>query len=143
MLVTEGTGMPVGLHLDSAQKAELHLAETTLATVQVRTLAGRLRTRPEYLVADRGYDSRGFRRYLRARGIGYSIPPIQRKPPFRPRRLPTFDPVRYAQRWIIERSTAWFQNFRRVLVRHERLLTTYRAFAVLACVIITLAPLSK
>jgi len=47
------------------------------------------------------------------------------------------DPLRYAQRWIVERSTAWLQNSRRVLVRHDRLLTPYRAFVLLACVMIT------
>ena len=47
------------------------------------------------------------------------------------------------KRWIVERTTAWLQNYRRVLVRHERLLTTYRAFVVLACMMIALGALSK
>jgi transposase len=70
-------------------------------------------------------------------------------PPLRPtgrspqQRLPRYDPLRYAQRWIVERTTAWLQNFRRALVRHERLLTTYRALVVLACVMITLVALWK
>jgi len=143
MLVTEGAGLPVGLHLDSAQQAELHLAETTLESVQVRTPSGQLRTRPRHLVADKGYDSRSFRHYLRARGIAHTIPPIRRPARFRPRRLPRYDPARYAQRWIIERTNAWLQNYRRVQVRHERLLTTYRAFVLLACLIITLGALLK
>ena len=53
------------------------------------------------------------------------------------------DPLRCAQRWIVERSTAWLQSFRPVLVRHERLLTTYRAFVLLACVMITLGALLR
>ena len=36
MLVVEGSGIPVGLHLDSAQRAEVNLAETTLETIRVR-----------------------------------------------------------------------------------------------------------
>jgi len=78
MLVTEGAGLPAGLHLDSAQKAEVALAAPTLETVKVRTPAGRLRTRPQHLVADKGYDSRRFHHYLRGRGIGHTIPPIVR-----------------------------------------------------------------
>jgi len=135
--------MPVGLHLDSAQKAEIKLAETTLETVKVTTPRGRPRTRPQHLTADKGYDSRAFRLYLRGRGIAHTIPPIRRRGRRRPGRPLTANPERYAQRWIIERTNAWLQNFRRVLVRHERLLTTYRAFVVLACVIITLGALSK
>ena len=143
MLVTEGTGLPVGLYLDSAQKAEVHLAQTTLETVRVRTPKGRTRTRPKHLTADKGYDSRAFRTYLHRRAIDHTIPPIRRKGRFRQRRPAKFDPARYAQRWIIERTNAWLQNYRKVLVRHERLLTTYRAFVVLACVMITLGALLR
>ena len=56
MLVTEGAGLPVSLHVHSAQKAEVHLAQTTLETVKTRTLTGQLRTPPRHLVADTGYD---------------------------------------------------------------------------------------
>ena len=34
---------------------------------------------------------------------------------------------RYKRRWIIERTNAWFGQLRRLLVRHEHLLATYRA----------------
>ena len=40
--------------------------------------------------------------------------------------------------WIIERTNAWFGQFRRLLVRHEHLLSTYRAFIYLASFWITL-----
>ena len=143
MLVTEGAGLPVGLHLDSAQKAEVRLAQTTLETVRVATRQGRPRTRPRHLIADKGYDSRRFRHYLRQRGIAHTIPPIRRRGRRRPGRPIQADPIRYASRWIVERTTAWLQNYRRVLVRHERLLTTYRAFVVLACMMITLAALLR
>jgi transposase len=143
MLVTEGAGLPVGLYLDSAQKAEIKLAQLTLETVKVRTRAGQTRTRPRHLTADKGYDSKAFRRYLRGRGIGHCIPPIMRVGRFRQKRLPTYDRVRYAKRWIIERTNAWLLNYRRVLVRHDRLLATYRAFVLLACVMITLGALLR
>lgn len=45
---------------------------------------------------------------------------------------------RYKRRWIIERTNAWLGQFRRLLVRHEHLLSTYRAFFYLACLWITL-----
>jgi transposase len=135
--------MPVGLHLDSAQRAEVHLAQTTLETVRVRPPRGRPRSRPHHLTADKGYDSRGLREYLRRRGIAHTIPPIRRTGKRRAGRPIQADPLRYAQRWIIERTYAWLYNYRRVLTRHERLLTTYRAFVVLACVMITLGALLK
>ena len=143
MVVTEGAGLPVGLHLDSAQKGEVKLAQTTLETVRVQPPRGRPHTRPKHLVADKGYDSRSFRHYLRGRGIAHTIPPIRRRGRRRPGRPIQADPIRYASRWAIERTNAWLQNYRRVLVRHERLLTTYRAFVVLACVMLTLAALLR
>ncbi len=34
------------------------------------------RTRPDHLVADKGYSSRAIRRHLRQRGIGHTIPGV-------------------------------------------------------------------
>jgi transposase len=143
MLAVEGHGIPVGLHLDSAGRAEVNLAQTTLETIQVRGTQGRPRTRPQHLTADKGYDSRAFRAYLRGRGIAATIPPIRRKGKRRAGRPFQADPAHYKTRWIIERTNAWLQNFRRVLVRHDRLLITYRAFVVLACTMVALGALSK
>jgi transposase len=42
---------------------------------------------------------------------------------------------RYKRRWIVERTNSWLG---RLLVRHEHLLSTYRAFFYLACFWITL-----
>src|SRR5215472_3184859 len=86
MLVVDGTGLPLGFHLDSADCAEVRLAEQTLDTIQVMRPRGRPRRRPEKLVADRGYDSRAFRRALRRRGIGMCIPAKRRPKSWRPMR---------------------------------------------------------
>jgi transposase len=45
---------------------------------------------------------------------------------------------RHRRRWIIERINAWQGQFRPLLIRHEYLLTTYRAFFDLTCRWITL-----
>ena len=45
---------------------------------------------------------------------------------------------RYKRRWISEQTNAWFGQFRRLVVRHEHLLATYRASFYLACLWITL-----
>jgi transposase len=45
---------------------------------------------------------------------------------------------RYKRRWIVERTNAGLGEFRRLLVRHEHLLSTYYAFFYLACFWITL-----
>jgi transposase len=45
---------------------------------------------------------------------------------------------RYRRRWIVERTNAWLQNFRRILVRHEHRLDLYTAFVHVACMLIVL-----
>ena len=54
MLHTDGQGVPIGMQPASAQRAEVRLAEATLATVRVAKRRGRPRTRPRRLVCCRG-----------------------------------------------------------------------------------------
>jgi transposase len=143
MLVVEGQGIPVGMMLASAQQAEVQLAPSTLATVRVPQARGRPRTRPRQLVADRGYDSRAFRRSLRQRGIRPCIPPRRQRGRRRPGRPLQEFRTEYASRWIVERTFAWRNNFRRLLVRHERLVGVYHGFMLLAFVLICLARISE
>ena len=73
MLVTDGNGLPLGLCVASANRHELKLAVPTLQTVRVpRRGRGRPRQRPKELVADKAYDSKCFRQWLRSKG---SSPP--------------------------------------------------------------------
>jgi transposase len=44
---------------------------------------------------------------------------------------------RYQRRWIIERTNAWLQNFRRLVVRYERSATIFTTPFHLACTLTT------
>jgi hypothetical protein len=44
----------------------------------------------------------------------------------------------YAERWKVERTFAWLGNFRRLLVRHEHCLSTFRAFVLIAFILVSL-----
>jgi hypothetical protein len=53
MVVTDGNGLPLAVLLDSAQKAEITLAEETLGLVWVpKDGPGHPKTKPKELVAD-------------------------------------------------------------------------------------------
>lgn len=137
MIVADGNGLPIGLLVASAQPHESTLAEATLQTIRVpRRGRGRPKTRPKELVADKAYDSRAFRQGLRHRGIKPTIPEIRRKKR-RPGRPPLCGPG-YQSRWKVERVNAWMDNFRRLVVRHERKLRNYHAFCLLAFILISL-----
>lgn len=141
MFVTDGNGLPLAAHLDSAQIFEVRLAEQTLRNIRVPRKTGRPKTRPRRLVTDKGYDSDAFRKALRRRGIGYSIP--YKANAKRPRRWTPIAREDYRQRWHIERTFSWLQNFRRLLVRHEGLLSVYDGFFTLGCVLICLGAVLK
>jgi transposase len=130
MLVVDGHGLPLGFHLDSANRAEVRLAQQTLDTIKVARPRGRPKQRPEKVVADRGYDSRALRQALRRRGIRMCIPPKRRPPTWKAKRgrpvvARTGD---YRLRYTVERSFAWLGNFRRLLIRWERMFVVYRSF---------------
>lgn len=139
MVITDGGGIPLATLVDSAQKAEVRLADATLEQVKVPRRCGRPRKRPRSLVADKGYDSQAFRSRLRRRGIRPCIP---RRRGQRPRRGPKPALAGYQHRWIVERTVAWLGNFRRLLVRWERSKHTYLAFLLIACMVIVLRVIS-
>ena len=44
----------------------------------------------------------------------------------------------YEERWKVERTFAWLFGFRRLLVRHECYLSTFRAFFLIAFILVAL-----
>ena len=136
MVLVDGQGLPLGVRLESASPSEVTLAEATLSEVRVPRRKGRPRQKPERVIADRGYDSDPLRQRLKKRGIELIAPYRKNN---QGRRYEDGRKLRrYKRRWIVERTNAWFGQFRRLLVRHEHLLSTYRAFFYLACFWITL-----
>lgn len=136
MVLVDGEGIPLGVWLESASPHEVTLAETTLAQVSVPQAKGRPRQKPERVIADTAYDSDPLRQRLRQRGIELIVPYRENRTQRKyedGRKL-----RRYKRRWIVERTNSWLGQFRRLLVRHEFLLSTYRAFFHIACLWITL-----
>jgi transposase len=140
MLVVEQQGVPIGGLVASAQQAEVKLAEATLATVKVPRAKGRPLTRPNEVVADKGYDSGPLRRRLRRRGIKPCIPERRGKRLVPGRKA---DLSGYRQRWKVERTFAWLGNYRRLVVRYEWLARIYWAFVLLAFSLICLDRILK
>src|SRR2546427_9288922 len=134
MVLVDGQGLPLGVRLESASPSEVTLAEATLDEVRVPRRKGRPRQKPERVIGDRGYDSDPLRQRLQKRGIELIAPYRKNN---QGRRYEDGRKLR-KRRWIVERTNAWLGQFRRLLVRHEHLLSTYRAFFYLACFWITL-----
>jgi len=143
MVVVDGAGTPLGAYVEAASPAEVALLEQTLDTVAVGRSGtpGRPRKRPKRLIAERGYDSNPVRARLARRGIEPIIPARsthQRATHQDGRKL-----QRDRRRGIVERTFAWLGNFRRLVVRYERLITTDAGFLHLACAPIMLRRVLK
>ena len=87
---------------------------------------GRPRARPATLHADKAYDNRRCRGYLRARRIGDRIARIRVDSSKRLGR----------HRWVVERTLAWVFQFRRPATRYERRDDIHLALLDLACALI-------
>ncbi len=135
--MVDGRGVPIGVQLASAQIAECRLAESTLQQVKVPCVGrGRPRSHLRRVIADRGYDSDPLRSRFKQRGTELIVP--YRKN-VRNRRFEDKRKLRrYRKRWKIERTNAWLQNFRRVQVCYDRILTVFHAFVRFACLLIAL-----
>lgn len=118
------------MHLASATPHETTLIEAALDQ-SVLPEDG-----PHCLVADRGYDSDPLRDRLAARGLDLVCPHRQNR--IKPKRQDGRKLRRYRKRWIIERTMAWLQNFRRVVVRWDKTFSIYKAFVHVACIVILL-----
>jgi transposase len=135
MLLADGAGTPLGIHGEKASPAEVKRLEPTLKNGRIGSRRARRRT-PKRLMADRGYDSTAVRVLLVKRDIEPIIPARS------PNRVATHQDGRKLRRdkrrWIIERTTAWWHNFRRLVVRYERSATNFTALVHLACALTTL-----
>jgi transposase len=107
-LVCDGGGLPLTAVVTAANVNDTSVFQAVIDDVPpIRTPAGQRRTRPGKLAADKGYDSRANRAYLRRRGI---------KPRIARREVESS--IRLGRhRWKVERSLSWLSCFRRLQVR--------------------------
>jgi transposase len=135
MVVVDGAGVPLGIHVASASVAEITLAPSTLKAIRVPG-CGRRGHKSVRVIADRAYDSDPFRTAQAKRGITVIVP--YRSNNLHRRFEDGRGLRRYHHRWIVERTFAWLGGFRRLLVRHERRTSMYLAFLYFASALIAL-----
>ena len=126
-LLVDRAGLPLAVLLTAANLHDSKALNDLVDAVRpVRQRRGRPRRRPHKLHADKGYDYPRCRRDLRARGI---VPRIARRGIETSQRLGR-------HRWVVERSFAWLNRARRLIIRYERHADLYLAFLILACALI-------
>jgi transposase len=126
-VVCDDGGVPLSVVVTAANVNDTTMFQAIVEDIPpIRTPAGRRRTRPAKLHADKGYDSRANRAYLRRRGIRARIVRRQVESSARLGR----------HRWKVERSLSWLSCFRRLQVRWDRDAGRWFAFVLLACAIV-------
>lgn len=140
--LTDGRCRPLVLLLSPGNVNDTTVLAPLLATLRVaRHGPGRPRTRPDHLVADKGYSSRANRALLRRRHIAHTIPEPADQKANRTRRgsaggRPTgFDPARYRRRNSVERGFCHLKHWRGLATRYDRLARNYLAGLTLAALL--------
>ncbi len=85
------------------------------------------------VAADKGYDARRIRRFLRRRGL-VPVVPKRRKKDGKRTRNPGFDRAKYRKRNVVERCLGWLKEHRRVATRYDKLSVTYSAMVQLSLI---------
>jgi len=137
MLLGDGKGTPMAALTESANVHEVKLIEKMVSQVRVPKVGrGRPKTKIPRLIYDKAADSDPLRKRLKAKGVDLIAPHRKGrvKPPVQDGRKLR----RYSRRWKIERTMAWTQNFRRLVVRYDRYISMFNAQIQIACTIIAI-----
>ena len=127
-MLVDGLGVPLSLVVTGANRHDV----TQLEIVLDETVIERPDDIEQHLCADKGYYgdptlqiiiSKGYTPHVKSRGE--EIHEKKRNPRYKSRR------------WVVEVSHSWFNRFRKILVRYEKLNTTYLSLLHLAAAIIT------
>lgn len=138
-LVCDGKGRMLSAVLTGGNVNDTTMFAATLEDIRVPRIGpGRPRTRPERVIADKGYPSRANRAWLAEHGIKATIPDRADQRDHRARRgsrggRPTaFDTVIYRGRNVVERCFNQLKHWRGIAMRSDKTARSYWAAICLA-----------
>jgi len=123
-VVVNEKGIPLGIHVNTANKHDTTLVIDTLQDIKIKTLGSRL-------IADKGYISKKLKTSLRNNHKLYLVCPVKSNQNI------TLHPIQrrlLSKRNIVENFFSWMMNYRRIRVRYERKLKNYIQFYYLAMI---------
>lgn len=154
--LVDGRGRPVVIILSAGQAGDSPRLKALLAHLRVARNRpagpdgpagpgpGRPRTRPDAVLGDKAYSSRANRALLRTKRARAVIPQRADEIGHRLRRgstggrPPSFDPVAYKGRNMVERSFNVHKQWRGIATRYDKLALVYRGGTVLRAITVWL-----
>ena len=126
----DGRGVPLSIIVTGANRHDVSQLGTVLEAIIIKRLQPPIR-RSKHLCADAGYtgepaliviEQHGYITHVKGRGQE-AVELID-------------DPNKKARRWVVEVAHSWFNRFRKLLVRYEKLERSFMALNHLAAAII-------
>jgi transposase len=128
MVLVDARGLPVAVHTASATPHESKLVQGLFDFMLTSVT-------PDRIIGDKAYDSDALDDRLACEGSDLIAPHRAN------RRTKTQDGRRlrrYRRRWTVERTIAWFQNYRRLCIRWEKSTLLFQGFLHLSCSLLLL-----
>lgn len=129
-LLVDGRGVPLSFTVTGANRHDVSQLEAVLDAIQVKRPAPPVR-RNKHLCADAGYTGTPALEIINAhhyiphvKGRGQEAKELRR------------EPEKKAKRWVVEVAHSWFNRFRKLLVRYEKLERSFLGLNQLAAAII-------
>ena len=128
----DGRGVPLSIIVTGANRHDVTQVANVLDAMMVKRQSPSKR-RSKHLCADAGYASQEVEKYISEQGYiphikgrGQEVKELKK------------DPSMKARRWVVEVAHSWFNRFRKLLVRYEKLARAFLALNYLAAAIIVL-----
>jgi transposase len=133
-VLSERGGLPLSVAVSAANTNDAEaLKPLVMAIPAIKSRRGPRRRKPGKLHADKAYDHKDLRTWVRQQGITVRI---ARKGIETSQKLGK-------HRWVIERTIAWLTGYRRLTMRYERKAHHFLAFLTLAATITCYKKLAK
>lgn len=126
----DGRGVPLSLVVTGANEHDVTQLDQVLQAIMVKRKAPGTR-RSKHLCADAGYRGRGALEIIESHGY---IPHVVSRP--KEAAAKRRNPAKKARRWVVEVCHSWFNRFRKLLVRYEKLERSFMALNHIAAAII-------
>lgn len=137
-LVCDGRARALAFVLTPGQAADTSMLIDALSEIRVSGRTGRPRSRPDRVLADKGYPSKANRAWLREHGIAATIPERddqiahRLKRPGRPIDFGREQRERYKHRNVVERCFNKLKQWRGIAMRSDKTARNYHSAICLA-----------